>query len=174
MGYDVHITRADHWAFSEEYPISAEEWLTTIAGDEDLTRTESAWADGIDARWNGPSEYTDPWFAWREGRIFTKHPDEPIVEKVSVMALHLGAMVQGDEGEIYVDHRHYERVYAIVRMEELRGLSHEIAVIKVLRSRAEADAEAARLTETTRDIGMTYIVEATRLEKGLEPTDDSH
>ncbi len=27
MGWEIHITRADHWAESDQHPITADEWL---------------------------------------------------------------------------------------------------------------------------------------------------
>ena len=36
MGYDVHITRADHWTESERRPIAAEEWLALVERDSEL------------------------------------------------------------------------------------------------------------------------------------------
>jgi hypothetical protein len=30
MGYDIHITRAEHWAENEGREISAEEWLAYV------------------------------------------------------------------------------------------------------------------------------------------------
>ncbi len=37
MGADFHITRADQWYFSEENPITAEEWLAYVDQDSELT-----------------------------------------------------------------------------------------------------------------------------------------
>jgi len=37
MGADFHITRADQWYFSEESPITAEEWLAYVDQDSELT-----------------------------------------------------------------------------------------------------------------------------------------
>lgn len=39
MGYDVHITKAEHWAYSEKNPITAKE----IARVADLLHTYREW-----------------------------------------------------------------------------------------------------------------------------------
>jgi hypothetical protein len=36
VGYDVHITRAEHWVDSEEHPISLPEWLRYVASDPEM------------------------------------------------------------------------------------------------------------------------------------------
>src|SRR5438270_9679274 len=99
MGYDFHITRAEHWADSERTPITAAEWLALVAADPELT---------IDPRDNGPyfslwlGHWTGadhPWLDWHRGEIFTKHPDRKTLSKLLGIAGQFGATVQGDEGE---------------------------------------------------------------------------
>jgi hypothetical protein len=101
MGYDLHITRAEHWVENEGHEISREEWLELVAGDPELSPDPVNGADF--ALWNGPSRHTDPWFHWSRGNITTKNPDPPMITKMVRMAAGLGATVQGDEGEIYND-----------------------------------------------------------------------
>ena len=45
MGWEIHITRADDWAESDQQPITTDEWLTLIDADPELV---------IDPRGNGP------------------------------------------------------------------------------------------------------------------------
>src|SRR6516162_6247516 len=101
MGYDVHITRADHWTESERRPIAAEEWLALVERDSELA---------IDPRDNGPyfalwlAHWVDgdhPWFDWFKGEIHTKNPSRKTLSKMLELARQLGAIVQGDEGEVY-------------------------------------------------------------------------
>ena len=100
MGYDLRITRAPgHWAESEDGGIDAEEWLAVVAADPELS-LESGRKHF--ARWSGPSKHPEPWFDWWRGTIKTKNPDPPIVQKMIAMAQHLGARVQGDDGEVYL------------------------------------------------------------------------
>jgi hypothetical protein len=101
MGYDLHLTRAENWFDSEQRPIAADEWLSVVEQDPDLT---------IDPRGNGPYcalwlqhwvEGDHPWFNWRKGCIYTKNPDRMTLGKMLEIARRLGARVQGDEGELY-------------------------------------------------------------------------
>jgi hypothetical protein len=101
MGYDLHITRAGHWADSEQEPISAEEWLAFVERDPELI---------IDPQYNGPyfalwlkhwvgGDYA--WFNWFQGAISTKYPDRKTLGKILEIAKDFDAKVQGDEGEVY-------------------------------------------------------------------------
>src|SRR5437867_11832752 len=101
MGYDIHITRARLWAESDQNPITAEEWLALVEEDPELTPQESALQGGYGAAWSGPSIYPDPWFTWWDGQIYTKNPDDAMWQKMAQIARHFGAIVQGDDGEIY-------------------------------------------------------------------------
>jgi hypothetical protein len=104
MGWEIHITRAKHWADSDKTPITAEEWLALVNADPELT---------IDPRDNGPyfalwlSHWVDgdypehPWFDWFQGTIQTKYPDRKTLGKALEIARHFGARVQGDDGEEY-------------------------------------------------------------------------
>jgi hypothetical protein len=100
MGYDLYITRAEHWTDSEASPITVAEWCTLVKQDDDLTIT--GMQGEYFAVWNGESEFEEPWLDWHAGRIFTKNPDEPLIEKMIAIAERLNARVQGDDGEIYL------------------------------------------------------------------------
>ena len=100
MGYDLHITRAKHWVDSEDSPITAGEWIALVRGDDDLTIT--GMQGEYFAVWNGDSEHEEPWLDWQAGRVFTKNPNEPLIEKMVAIARLLSATVQGDDGEIYL------------------------------------------------------------------------
>lgn len=101
MGWEIHITRADHWAEGEDNPIRPDEWLSVVEADPELT---------IDPRDNGPHfalwlshsvESDHPWFDWFQGVVSTKHPDRATLGKALQIAKRLGARVQGDDGEEY-------------------------------------------------------------------------
>lgn len=101
MGWEIHITRAEHWADSDKLPITTEEWLALVKDDPELT---------IDPRDNGPycalwlSHWLDgdhPWFNWFNGALKTKHPDRKTLGKALQIARRFGARVQGDDGEVY-------------------------------------------------------------------------
>ena len=115
MGYDVHITRAEEWMQSEEFPIPLDEWLAYVAGDPemrldgyaevqiagDVLRVES---EGM-AVWTA---YTGhgiggnlAWFNHDSGKIRVKNPDEEIIGKMRQIAEKLDSNVIGDEDEHY-------------------------------------------------------------------------
>jgi hypothetical protein len=100
MGYELHITRAEHWSDNEQHPITAEEWLAVVTSDPELhIDTQNG---PYFAVWSGPCSYPDGgWFEWFDGNISTKHPDRAILGKMLQIAARLGAHVQGDDGEMY-------------------------------------------------------------------------
>jgi hypothetical protein len=100
MGWEVHLTRAANWSDSDQHPITAEEWLAVVATDPELSidTTNGPYF----AVWSGPSSYPDGgWFDWADGCVSTKHPDQAILGKLLQLAARLGAVVQGDDGEVY-------------------------------------------------------------------------
>jgi len=116
MGYDIHITRADHWTESESNPISFEEWLDFVADDPEMRLDNHAEVDlGNDEILScerpGLTVWIDysahgcdgnmAWFDYHAGEIIVKNPDDEILGKMRRIAAVLGARVQGDEGEFY-------------------------------------------------------------------------
>lgn len=99
MGYDLHITRAHDWTGSEEQPITANEWLAIIDADPELSL--AGYNGPYFALWKGASSYDEAWFDWEHGRIYTKNPDPPLIEKGIEIAEKLGARAVGDDGETY-------------------------------------------------------------------------
>jgi hypothetical protein len=116
MGYDVHITRAENWTDSEARSITFAEWIAYVDSDPEMRLGGAAEAmaatgetlryenEGI-AVWTAYSGHgTDgnmAWFDYRDGCIVVKNPDEEIRRKMYSIASALGALVQGDEGELY-------------------------------------------------------------------------
>ena len=100
MGYNFHITRAEHWSENHDYEISAEEWLSLITNDSELLLDKSNGPFFV--KWIGKSSYEEPWFDWYEGNIYTKNPDQAIFTKMLSLAKKLNATVQGDDGERYI------------------------------------------------------------------------
>ncbi|MGC5325386.1 hypothetical protein [Brevibacillus sp. SYSU BS000544] len=80
MSYDLHITKADHWIFSDKNPITEEE-LEKVA---DLLET-----------------YRGIPFLYQDGRITLCRADERVIGLMIDIANRLDARVQGDEGEYY-------------------------------------------------------------------------
>ncbi len=115
VGYDVHITRAQHWTESESNPITLDEWLAYIAGDAEMRLDNFAEAavggdtlrydnDGL-AVWAAFSGHgldgNMAWFDYRHGAVVVKNPNEEILGKMIRIAAALHANVIGDEGEFY-------------------------------------------------------------------------
>jgi len=116
MGYDVHITRADEWTESESQPITLAEWLAYVDSDPEMRldgAVEITTPTGETVRFENEGlavwcaysghgvQGNMAWFAYRDGRIVVKNPDEEIRRKMYSIALKFGANVQGDEGERY-------------------------------------------------------------------------
>ncbi len=115
MGYDLHITRREHWADTDVPDISLDEWLSYIKTDSELElRNESEIISGSEnnfenrpgfCEWNSHPTERDPtsrpWFAYWKGSIETKNPDAPTIRKMIQIATALNAKVQGDDGEFY-------------------------------------------------------------------------
>ncbi len=106
MGVELHITRAEFWAENERDEISADEWLTYVAGDPELQ------LDTVNgkyhARWLGKSSYDEPWLDWFQGNVHTKWPDTALYQKMLKVAAALDAQVMDDEGHVYRDPTEWE------------------------------------------------------------------
>ena len=101
MGYDVHITRAKTRFDSTDNPISEQEWIDYVNGDQTMSLRDGG-GDGLCCDWYGQCVHGDgTWFEWRKGAIYTKNPDAAIIRKMIEMSEKLEASVQGDDCEIY-------------------------------------------------------------------------
>ncbi|MGB8648553.1 MAG: hypothetical protein WCF84_25175 [Anaerolineae bacterium] len=99
MGYDVHITRADHWFENQGQEIQAQEWLAIVTDDPELIPSPENGPYFV--IWRGATQYPETWFDWSDGNIDTKFPDKATLRKMWHIANLLGARIQGDDGEIY-------------------------------------------------------------------------
>ena len=99
MGYDLHVTRAEHWSSNESQEILAEEWLTLIKTDPELVPAPENGQYFV--IWRGTTKYPETWFNWVSGNITTKNPDKATLRKMLEIATRLSAHVQGDDGEAY-------------------------------------------------------------------------
>ncbi len=100
MGYNLHITRRSYWADIGN-DITCAEWLDYVLTDRELKLLGPS--SPLLAIWDGPSVLIDPWLDWSDGQIFTKNPDALLINKMIEVAERLGAVVQGDEGEAYME-----------------------------------------------------------------------
>jgi hypothetical protein len=107
MGYDLHITGRRDWS-DTGHDIRSSEWLSLVTNDPEL-RLDTTQGPFF-AVWSGPSQDAAPWLDWRDGQIFTKNPDAPLIDKMIQLAQALGATVQGDDGELYRSGAHRPRV----------------------------------------------------------------
>lgn len=118
MGYELHITRREHWV--DEDPalnISMEEWTALVNNDPEMRLDHEAAAtttggetitvhsDGL-AVWTAYSRDgimgNHAWFAYHGGNICVKNPDAEIIHKMKSVATLLQAKVMGDDGELYI------------------------------------------------------------------------
>jgi hypothetical protein len=113
MGYDLHITRGESWADSEEHPIPIDEWRKIVKNDASLEPQEHVEATNPQtgevirmetpggAVWTNPESGSEVFFGYRSGKISVKNPDEPTIGKMKRLAALLAARVLGDEDEEY-------------------------------------------------------------------------
>ena len=101
MGYDLFITRAESWSENKGREITSEEWLKLVKDDPELKL--AGYNGPYFALWEGPSKYPEAWLDWSRGNIYSKNPDKAIVAKMIQIAESLGARVQGQDEEVYLD-----------------------------------------------------------------------
>ncbi len=109
MGYNLFITRTPHEWESELYPIAPDEWLRVVASDPTLRlvgvhpKLNRAGFRGPHlAIWSGSSEHEVPWLDWMRGKVYSKYPDEALIDKMVEIAGRLGAKVVGENDEVYL------------------------------------------------------------------------
>src|SRR4051812_48912310 len=118
--YILSITR-NPWSPSEAdevNPITREEWEAFATADPSLEISQSEYTDyqteaGLMrvhvVRWV-PHPFAG--FSWWDGEVRAANPDKATTLKLIEIADHLGARVQGQEGEFYTGPEDYDR-YAI-------------------------------------------------------------
>jgi hypothetical protein len=112
VGYDVHITRQEHWSDGIGPFIAESEWQAYCASDPEMKITGVAEASlpgtgvlrienpGL-TEWRRRSDGALVWFNYSNGRVDVKNPDEETIAKMVQIAKALAGKVQGDEGELY-------------------------------------------------------------------------
>jgi hypothetical protein len=116
LGYDIHITRAGNWFEAESSPITLEAWIAYVNLDPEMRldgRADSTTTTGEPvscvspglAVWTAYSkdghDGNHAWFDHGHSCIVVKNPDDEILRKMSRIAEHFQARVQGDDGEDY-------------------------------------------------------------------------
>lgn len=99
MSYHVYITRGTFWAENQGFEIPKEEWLQHVDSDSELERREEN--GPFFAVFTGSGEAEDLWIDWSEGNLFASYPNRALQQKLLQLAGRMGAIVQGDDGEVY-------------------------------------------------------------------------
>ncbi len=110
MGYELHITRREHWADADGPEIAYFDWLDYLNIDRSLQEDAVFQKEGSEAQertcviwtdWSGRKGGKEARLWLRDGNIVTSDADAEFRRKMFVMADVLGAKLQGAKGEIY-------------------------------------------------------------------------
>lgn len=104
MGYELHLTRAEHWADSEDDPISLSEWEDFASGSGDLH--DGGWVESEDGSrrrvFSHVHEGVEFSLTWRDGQVdIAGVVGVKAAKSVSWLATAFGAQLVGDDGETY-------------------------------------------------------------------------
>ncbi len=98
-GYELHITRKNHWADVGGPRITESEWQSYVQQDtaiqSDALNSPDAYIVSVDG------ESFSIWYNPRLGELSTKNPSDAAIEIMKKIAARLKAKVQGDDGESY-------------------------------------------------------------------------
>ena len=99
MGYNIYITRKEHWGDFGGIMITEDDWSALVDADPELRWNEE---NGLyNALWGQGYHETPFWYDWDYGIIETKNPTRKGLQKMYTMADALNAKVQGEAGEYY-------------------------------------------------------------------------
>ena len=111
MGYDLHIVRTRDWSDADQHPITKDDIDSLIAADPELSWSKSDFFEVTNSKTGEITRITSRYYAiewkgtsafwWNGHEIVCKAPPEPEQMKMIKMAQALGAMVIGDDGELY-------------------------------------------------------------------------
>ncbi len=107
MGYDLHVVRTRGWLDALREPITAADVDALIARDAEYAWSTSEWFDSREGetgqvRRHYGLEWRGETIAWLDrGELTLKSPDEAQVFQLIRLAEALGAMVVGDDDELY-------------------------------------------------------------------------
>jgi len=106
MGYNIYITRSSRYEPTGG-EITPEQWLAYVRQDQELRL--AGYNGEYFALWSGKCRYSEAWFDWFRGSVYTKNPDTPLIAKAITIARALSAHVEGDDGERYLPDGKVER-----------------------------------------------------------------
>jgi hypothetical protein len=104
MGYDHHITRADHWMESENDPITRAEWAAYATAHPGLR--DDGYVDWLDIGREPTYEFVDRFgnvmaLTWHNDQVYVYGFNGEDLSGLLAMAAELGGRFVGDEGEGY-------------------------------------------------------------------------
>jgi hypothetical protein len=104
VGYELHITRANHWLESEGQPIGREEWSTYV--HEHAALVEAGWVEWADIGREPVYELTgrdeeSPSLSWQNGRVTITGPEIDYLPDLIAIAADLRAHIVGDDDQRY-------------------------------------------------------------------------
>lgn len=106
MGYDLHITRKVDWSNEDGPRISRQEWLNLIESDPKfriLPENCNETPPNIFTVWDDPDAPEGSyWVDWAEDGVSGRHQGKDYIRKLHQIATKLDAVVQGDDGEVYL------------------------------------------------------------------------
>lgn len=99
MGYDLHVTRKEYWCNETGPDISLDEWIRYARSDEEVQQDPD---NPGDENWIVVLGL-DSWPLWwrTTGEVYTKNPEDAMIQKLISIASVLNAQVLGDDEEIY-------------------------------------------------------------------------
>jgi len=108
-GYNLHITRAEHWFEASSEPLLLDEINQLVESDAELTVSSTHFYDRLKEEgtsecihailWTAHPQKVPLWF--RDGEITAKNPDDATIVKMLEIAEKVQAQVLGDDGEVY-------------------------------------------------------------------------
>ncbi|GAA4264304.1 hypothetical protein [Dactylosporangium darangshiense] len=104
MGYNLHITRAEHWLDADGEPIGRQEWNAYASGHPAMQHAGwIEWKDvGREAVYDWPAGYEDrSSLSWRNGEVTVTGVYTDYIPGLVAIAADLEANVVGDDGERY-------------------------------------------------------------------------
>jgi len=99
MGYDFHVTRKEYWCDETGPEISLDEWIRYARSDGEVQPDPD---NPGDENWIVVLG-VDSWPLWwsTTGEVYTKNPEDAMIQKLISIASVLNARVLGDDEEIY-------------------------------------------------------------------------
>jgi hypothetical protein len=104
MGYELHLTRAEHWVDSAEHPILQDEWEHFACASGDLD--DAGWVEAAGMTRSPVFSYArdgvEVSLTWRDGQVdIAGVVSKEVARDLSWLATAFDARLMGDDGESY-------------------------------------------------------------------------